>query len=131
MSPTEISQPAEVEADETRNLIAADKVEGTAVYNRSGQNIGAIKTVMLNKYNGRVAYAVLASGGFLGIGEQYYPVPWEALRYDTELGGYVVPVDSDDFDNAPRYPADAEPNWADKLFNEDLRRYYGLGAPAG
>jgi len=100
--------PNVVETDETIHLIAADKVEGTAVYSRDAQNIGTIKTVMLNKRNGRVAYAVLASGGFLGIGVDYYPVPWEALKYDTELGGYRV--DIVDFDNAPRYPADQEPN---------------------
>ena len=128
MSPTTLDvAPASVDTDETRNLIAADKVEGTSVYNRARTNIGTIKTVMLNKYNGRVAYAVLASGGFLGLGEHYYPVPWEALKYDTGLGGYVIPVDEDHFDNAPKYPVDAEPDWADRLFNEKLRRYYGLG----
>ncbi len=120
--------PNVVETDETIHLIAADKVEGTAVYSRDAQNIGTIKTVMLNKRNGRVAYAVLASGGFLGIGVDYYPVPWEALKYDTELGGYRV--DIVDFDNAPRYPADQEPNWADQLFGEGLRRHYGVPGAA-
>jgi sporulation protein YlmC with PRC-barrel domain len=114
----------EIAIDETHNLIAAEKVEGTAVYNRDGQNIGAIKTLMLNKFNGRVAYAVMASGGFLGIGEDYYPIPWEALKYDTAIGGYRV--DQSDFDNAPRYPSDAEPKWMDRLFDADLRRFYGL-----
>ena len=130
MCPTRIDiPPREIAADETHNLIAADKVEGTAVFSRSLKSVGSIKTVMLNKLNGRVAYAVLASGGFLGIGESYFPIPWEALRYDTELGGYVVPIDDDHFDNAPRYPVDVEPNWADRLFNEDLRQFYGLGEP--
>ena len=73
-------QANQIATDETHNLIAADKVEGTAVYNREAKNIGAIRTVMLNKLNGRVAYAVLESGGFLGIGADYYPVPWEALK---------------------------------------------------
>ena len=114
----------ELPIDETRNLIAADKVEGTAVYNRDGQNIGTIKTLMLNKFNGRIAYAVMASGGFLGIGSDYYPIPWEALKYDTELGGYRI--DRSDFDDAPRYPADSEPNWMDRLFNDGLRRHYGV-----
>ena len=113
-----------IATEETHNLIAADKVEGTAVYNGEAQNIGTIKTVMLNKLNGRVAYAVLATGGFLGIGSDYYPIPWEALRYDTQLRGYRVNLT--DFGDAPRYPADQEPNWMDRLFNEDLRRYYGL-----
>jgi hypothetical protein len=62
---------------------------------------------MLNKLNGRIAYAVLESGGFLGIGADYYPVPWEALKYNTELGGYVVAISG--FDDAPRYPRKASP----------------------
>ena len=114
----------QIATDETPNLIAADKVEGTAVYNREAKNIGTIKTVMLNKLNGRIAYAVLESGGFLGIGADYYPVPWEALKYNTELGGYVVAISG--FDDAPRYPAESEPNWADRIFGEKLRRHYGL-----
>jgi sporulation protein YlmC with PRC-barrel domain len=117
-----------IATEETHNLIAADKVEGTAVYNADAQNIGTIQTVMLNKLNGRVAYAVLASGGFLGIGTDYYPIPWEALRYDTDLGGYRVNLSN--FDGAPRYPSDTEPNWLDQLFNADVRRYYGVPDPA-
>ena len=111
-----------IATEETPNLIAADKVEGTAVYNRDAQNIGTIKTVMLNKLNGRIAYAV-------GIGADYYPVPWEALKYNTELGGYVVAISG--FDDAPRYPAESEPNWTDRVFGDGLRRHYGLpDAPA-
>ena len=117
-------EPNRIETEETPNLIAADKVEGTAVYNRDAQNIGVIKTVMLNKLNGRIAYAVLESGGFLGIGADYYPVPWEALKYNTQLGGYVVAISG--FDDAPRYPAESEPNWTDRVFGEGLRRHYGL-----
>lgn len=118
--PTEIT----IAADETHNLIAADRVAGTSVYNPAGENIGAIKTIMLNKLNGRVAYAVMESGGFLGIGADYYPVPWEVLRYDVDLGGYRI--NQSDFDNAPRYPSDSEPSWSDRLFNDEVRRHYGL-----
>jgi len=114
----------EVPMDETQTLISTDKVEGAEVYDSAGRSIGTIKTVMLNKLNGRVAYVVMESGGFLGLGADYYPIPWEALRYDQTLGGYHVNLD--DFDNAPRYPADSEPNWLDGLFNADVRRYYGV-----
>ncbi len=117
-------EPNDVATEETHNLIAADKVQGTAVYDAEAQNIGTIQTVMLNKLNGRVAYAVLASGGFLGIGADHFPIPWEALHYDVDLGGYRVNLSN--FDNAPRYPPDTEPNWMDRLFNEDVRRYYGV-----
>jgi hypothetical protein len=113
-----------VAVDETHNLIAADKVAGTAVFNRDGDSIGSIRTVMLNKLNGRVAYAVLESGGFLGIGAEFYPVPWEALRYDVTLGGYRV--DRNDFTDAPRFSEGSEPDWRDRLFNSGVRDYYGV-----
>lgn len=120
--------PNAVASDESHNLIAADRVEGTAVYNADAQNIGSIKSIMLNKLNGRVAFAVLESGGFLGIGADYYPIPWEALRYDVDLGGYRV--NQSDFGDAPRYPSGSEPNWMDRIFNDDIRRHYGLPGAA-
>ena len=78
-----------IEARETAGLIGSDKVEGTAVYDAKGENIGSIKRVMLDKRSGQVAFAVLQFGGFLGIGSEYYPIPWDALKYDTSLGGYL------------------------------------------
>ncbi|MYZ47164.1 PRC-barrel domain-containing protein [Propylenella binzhouense] len=121
---------ADVAVDETRNLISADKVEGTYVFDSEGEQLGHIKTIMLNKLNGRVAYAVLSTGGFLGLGTDYYPLPWEILRYDTDLGGYVVSVRRDMLDGAPHYPADQEPDWADRLFGEAVRGYYGAPGAA-
>ena len=75
------------EARETAGLIGSDKVEGTAVYDAKGEHIGSIERVMIEKVSGQVAYAVLSFGGFLGIGSDYYPLPWESLTYDTSLGG--------------------------------------------
>src|ERR1700730_13328228 len=83
----------EVATDETLNLISADKVVGTTVYNRQGENLGSVYGLMLNKLNSRVAYAIMSFGGFLGMGESYHPLPWRVLTYDTRLGGYVVDLD--------------------------------------
>jgi sporulation protein YlmC with PRC-barrel domain len=74
------------------NLIGSDKVEGTAVYGPDGTKIGSIERVMIDKLNGKVSYAVLSFGGFLGIGDDYYPLPWRSLKYDTNLGGYVTGI---------------------------------------
>jgi len=74
------------EARETTGLIGSDKVEGTYVYDARGEHIGSIERVMIEKVSGQVAYAVLQFGGFLGIGSDYYPIPWESLKYDTSLG---------------------------------------------
>ena len=79
--------------DETNNLIASDKVEGTAVYNAEGEKLGKIENFMVGKRNGRVEYAVMSFGGVLGMGEDYYPLPWSELDYDTSKGGYLVNID--------------------------------------
>ena len=76
--------------EETGELIAARKVEGTPVFDRAGERLGEIAGVMIEKRTGLVAYAVLGSGGFLGVGETHRPLPWRALAYDVEAGGYVI-----------------------------------------
>jgi len=75
---------------ETSNLIGSDKVEGTAVYGADERKIGNVQRVMIDKISGRAAYVVVSFGGFLGMGEDYYPMPWEKLKYDPRLGGYRV-----------------------------------------
>jgi hypothetical protein len=72
----------------TKIIIGSDKVEGTAVYDANSERIGSIERVMIEKRSGQVAYAVLRFGGFLGVGSDYYPIPWDSLSYDTTLGGY-------------------------------------------
>jgi sporulation protein YlmC with PRC-barrel domain len=74
--------------DDTTNpsgrLIAAKRVQNTTVYNTALEKLGTIEDVMIDKQTGRIAYAILAHGGFLGIGDQYYPLPWEKLQYNRE-----------------------------------------------
>ena len=68
-----------VAVDETARLIASNKVEGTAVFDRAGEQLGTVYNFMVDKVSGQVAYAVMSFGGFLGIGESYHPLPWRAL----------------------------------------------------
>jgi hypothetical protein len=110
---------------ETSNLIAADKVNGTAVYNRAGERIGDIYDVMIDKVSGKVAYAVMSFGGFLGIGERYHPLPWSVLTYDTSMGGYVVPLDRAQLEGAPTYAANENVDWGDRDFGRRVHDYYG------
>jgi PRC-barrel domain len=110
---------------ETSTLISADKVEGTVVYNREGDNLGSIHTVMIDKVSGKVAYAVMSFGGFLGIGDRYYPLPWDVLTYDTSQGGYVVDRDQSMLEGAPAYGAGETPNWGDPGWNQQVHDYYG------
>jgi PRC-barrel domain len=81
-----------LEARETHSLIGSDKVEGTAVYRSNGDKVGTIERVMIDKISGKVAYAVMSFGGFLGIGEDHYPLPWKLLTYNPRLEGYEVNV---------------------------------------
>ena len=121
----------DVARNETSSLISSDKVEGTSVYDTSGNSLGSIHSVMIGKRDGKVAYAVLSFGGFFGIGADYYPIPWAQLRYDTGMDGYVLNTTKEQLEGAPRYSPDA--NWQAKNTDwaRDVDRYYtGPGFPA-
>jgi sporulation protein YlmC with PRC-barrel domain len=79
------SQGRTLDKRETSNLIGSDKVEGTPVYRSNGERVGQIDRVMIDKLSGKVAYAVMSFGGFLGIGEDYYPLPWALLTFNPAL----------------------------------------------
>jgi sporulation protein YlmC with PRC-barrel domain len=82
--------------DETRSLIASNKVEGTPVYGRDGDRLGSIRNLMIDKYSGEVRYAVLShSTGFLGLNESYLPIDWDELRYDERQDGYRIDMTED------------------------------------
>ncbi|QPC87769.1 PRC-barrel domain containing protein [Mesorhizobium sp. NBSH29] len=85
------------------NAIAASRVMGTEVYNSEGEHIGEIEDVMLEKSSNQIMYAVIGFGGFLGIGEKYHAVPWSALDYVPDQGGYVVPFSKEMLQNAPSH----------------------------
>ena len=113
--------------DETHRLIASDKVEGTAAYNREGEKLGHVTNFMVDKQSGQAEYAVLQFGGLFGIGSDYYPIPWEMLTYDTEMGGYMVDLDKDQLNDAPRY-GESEPDFDDE-YGRSVYGYYGLNYP--
>jgi hypothetical protein len=115
-----------LKATETFNLIAADKVEGTAVYNRGGEKLGTVENLMIDKLSGRVGYAVMSFGGFLGMGESRHPLPWDILKYDTGMGGYVVDMDADMLRGAPTYDEANAVDWEDRDWNKRLHEYYGV-----
>jgi PRC-barrel domain len=114
-----------VEARETAGLIGSDKVEGTPVYDAKGEKIGSIERVMINKRSGQVAYAVLRFGGILGLGADYYPIPWSPLRYDTSLGGYRLDITEGQLKGAPKYAGDNW-DWEDRERGRKVDEYYGM-----
>jgi len=108
------------------NLIGSDKVEGTAVYGADDSKIGSIERVMIDKISGKVSYAVLGFGGILGLGNEHYPLPWQSLKYDTNLGGYRTGVTENQLRAAPKYSSDTEWNWGDPGRTRALNDYYGV-----
>src|SRR3977135_1618955 len=89
----DVMTPDSKHIEETNSLISSTKVEGTAVYNRQGEKLGMVHNFMVDKRSGKVEYAVMSFGGFLGMGDSYHPLPWNVLTYDTSQGGYVCDLD--------------------------------------
>ncbi len=110
---------------ETPDLIGSDKVEGTDVRRPSGDQIGTIRRVMIDKRSGKVNYAVMSFGGFLGIGEDYFPVPWERLTYDEKLDAYVIDISDDQLSGAPRFTDEAAYDWS-RAEGRRISDFYGV-----
>ena len=115
---------ATLDKRETSSLIGSDKVEGTAVYRPNGDKLGTIERVMIDKLSGKVAYAVMSFGGFLGLGHDHYPIPWSLLRYDTRLEGYVVEMNDEQLKGAPRFTRDHPWDWNDSERGKRVHDYY-------
>lgn len=125
MSQTTPDAGNEIPRRESAHLIGSDRVEGTAVFDPAGNRLGSIQTLMIDKISGAVEYAVLSFGGFLGIGSSHYPLPWNKLRYDIGLGGYVVDVTEEQLQGAPSYRQEETVDWSDATWGEKVRGYYG------
>jgi sporulation protein YlmC with PRC-barrel domain len=116
---------ADIEKDETSSMIASNKVEGTSVYGPDGDKLGSIYNFMVDKRTGQVEYAVLQFGGVLGLGSDYYPLPWDVLTYDEDQGGYVVELTKEQLENAPHYAPNQEPTF-DSDYRGQIYGAYGM-----
>jgi hypothetical protein len=105
-------------------LIESDRVDGTTVYDPNGNNIGSIKRLMIEKIGGKVAYAVMSFGGFLGIGEEEHTIPWNKLNYDTSLGGYRTDITEQQLRGAPSFYRERDYNWSDRGRERELHDYW-------
>jgi sporulation protein YlmC with PRC-barrel domain len=105
------------------NLIAADKVDGTAVYNFAGDKLGTVEDIMIDKVSGRAIYAVMSFGGFLGLGEKHHPLPWSTLKYDAKKGGYLINMDKKQLLDAPNYDINSGFKWTPE-YGRKVDGYY-------
>jgi len=107
------------------HLMGANTLIGNDVYDHNDEDLGEIKEIMLAMSSGKVAYAVLSFGGFLGMGEKLFAVPWAALTLDTQNKRFVLKVDKDTLKDAPGFDEDNWPNMADESWTKKIHSYYG------
>jgi sporulation protein YlmC with PRC-barrel domain len=107
------------------DVMAADTLDGNTVLSSDGDDVGKIKDIMLDVQGGRIAYAVLSSGGFLGIGDKLLAIPWDALTLDTDRKCFVLSITSDQVRNAPGFDKDHWPSMADRTWATTVHQYYG------
>jgi sporulation protein YlmC with PRC-barrel domain len=101
--------------------LSASSINGTTVENPSGENLGDIKDLMIDLSTGRIAYCVLSFGGFLGMGDKLFAIPWEAFAIDTEDEKFILNVPQEKLENAPGFD---KGNWPDHATHEYLTRVY-------
>ena len=105
-------------------VMDADTLIGDSVANGSGEDLGKIEAIMLDVTSGRIAYAVLSFGGFLGMGDKLFAIPWSALTLDTDNKCFVLDVPKEQLENAPGFDKDHWPSMADPTWANDVHRYY-------
>ena len=110
----------------SHSLIASDRVEGTAVRRPHGDKIGHIDRLMIDKITGKVSYAILSFGGFLGMGANLLPLPWARLSYNRDVEAYQLDITDEELKRAPSFMADKDFDWGDRTQEEELHRYYGV-----
>jgi hypothetical protein len=107
----------QIVAQTDATLIAGDKVAGVGVYRTTGERIGTIRHIMINKRTGQVAYAVMNFGGFLGMGEEGYPIAWSSLSFQEEPDGYVVNLTDEQLGKGLEVPVDVKTNLEASVFD--------------
>jgi sporulation protein YlmC with PRC-barrel domain len=111
--------------DEVRRVIRANKIQGDRVRNSAGDDLGKIEDIMIDVSRGRIAYAVLSFGGFLGMGNKLFAIPWEALSLNQRDNFFVLNVSKERLEKAPGFDKDNWPDMADPGWGSDLYSYYG------
>lgn len=113
--------------NQTKPLLLASSIQGDPVKNAQGEDLGNIKEIMLNTDTGEIQYAVLSFGGFLGMGDKYFAVPWKALSVDWNNECLILNVEKSLLQNAPGFDKDKWPNMAEQKFHQEIQNHYGVG----
>lgn len=105
-------------------LLSATSIAGDEVCNMQDEKLGKIQDIMLDTVDGKIRYAVLSSGGFLGMGDRLFAVPWKALTQDAGNNRFLLDVDVERLKNAPGFDKDQWPNMADPAWSSNVESYY-------
>src|SRR5579871_1684618 len=108
-----------------RRVLAANTLTGDSVRNAAGEDLGKIDEIMIDIPSGRVAYAVLSFGGFLGMGNKLFAVPWDALTLDEDNHEFILNVSKQQLENAPGFDKENWPDMADPTWGTEIYSYYG------
>jgi len=106
-------------------IIRTANITGVEVRNREAQKLGSIQDLVIDVRRGRVAYAALSFGGFLGIGDKLFMIPWSALVYDSVLNEFLLDIDRDALEKAPGFDRNHWPDMADQVYGAEVHRHYG------
>jgi sporulation protein YlmC with PRC-barrel domain len=120
-----VMQTAEIVNESVPAFMSTSSLTGDGVYNLQDEDLGDVKDFMLDLRTGKVAYAVLSFGGFLGMGEKLFAVPWSALTLDTENKRFTLDVSKERLESAPGFDKDNWPDMADPAWADGIRTYYG------
>jgi sporulation protein YlmC with PRC-barrel domain len=107
-------------------VLSSTTICGDPVVNAAGENLGEIEDLMVDLHNGRVAYAVLSFGGFMGIGDKLFAVPFEALKLDAEHDRFVLDIPREKLEKAPGFDKSSWPDFADPRFGQQVYGYYDI-----
>jgi sporulation protein YlmC with PRC-barrel domain len=113
-------------ADKTLGIVlSGSSLKGDKVVNYKGEDLGKIEEIMIDLDRGRVAYAVLSFGGFLGLGDKLFAIPWQAITVDTVKKQLILNADKELLEKAPGFDKDNWPDMADLSLGSTLYGYYG------
>lgn len=105
-------------------ILSANTLKGDKIRNHAGEELGHLEEVVLDTDSGHIAYAVLAAGGFLGLGDKFFAIPWEMVSVDTEKEELTLDLDKERLENAPGFDKDNWPGTSDRSYVDDVYRYY-------
>lgn len=108
-----------------KSVVKTKDVVGVCVKNANDEDLGKIEEIILDKVQGNVRYAVLSFGGFLGMGDKLFSIPWKALHYNKAKDSFVLNIDKEKLKNAPGFDKNNWPDWSDETWGTSIYDYYG------